>query len=174
MKLNTLIAPAIAVLFVLSDNTLADAEYQEPAWEKLSVSEIAPVDNDTYKKACGSCHDAYSPGLLSPQSWEKIISGLDQHFDKVVKLERSEKKEIFNYLLNGAAGRSKYVLSSRLLEGLQSPHPLRITVLPYFVKHHSSSDGYLGQCSRCHTQTEKGSYAKEEIALPQAPTKPEK
>lgn len=154
----------ITILFSLfSVNAISDAEAPEILWEEASNSRVAAVDNEQYKKSCGSCHDAYQAGLLPPHSWEKISLDVDNHFGKKIKLERSEQKEVLNYLLGNAAGRSRYVLSSLLLTGLKEGNPMRITKLPYFLTKHKDLTGNLSACSSCHSNATQGSFDKKEI-----------
>ncbi len=151
----------ITILFSFySTSAFSDSDTPEILWEEASNSRVASVDNEQYKKSCGSCHDAYQAGLLPPQAWEKISIDLGNHFGEKIKLERSEQREVLNYLLSNAAGRSRYVLSSLLLTGLKEGNPMRITKLPYFLTKHKGLTGNLSACSSCHSKATQGSFDK--------------
>jgi hypothetical protein len=94
---------------------------------------------------------------------------LDQHFGEKVTIESDTQKEVLNYLLNGAAGRAKYLLSSLMLKGLTNYQVQRITDLPYFIENHNKLSGKLHNCRSCHTQALQGSFDKEEITSQPAP-----
>ena len=47
-------------------------------WER--TRDVAAVENPLYQEECGSCHMAYPPGLLPGRSWEKLMTGLADHF----------------------------------------------------------------------------------------------
>jgi len=153
-------------LFSFSVNTFADSEYVDPLWDKNSQSRVAAIENETYKKACGRCHEVYSPALLPPQSWEKIMTSLDSHFGKQLAFDKKTQQALFRYLLNNAAGRAKYALSSRLIQDLDNPVPLRITELPYFLQKHKNMTVKPGNCSVCHSKALQGSFDKSEVKIP--------
>lgn len=155
----------IAIFFsFLSFSAFADGEYIDPLWEDNSEARVAVVNNKYYLKSCGSCHDAYSAGLLLPQSWEKIMMTLNSHFEQKVVLDQKSYEEALNYLLGNAAGRAKYALSSRIVTGIKDEQPIRITALPFFInKHKSVTSSKLSHCSNCHTKAAQGSYDKKEI-----------
>jgi hypothetical protein len=43
----------------LSANTLADGKYIDSLWENNTETRVLAIDNEFYKKSCGSCHEAY-------------------------------------------------------------------------------------------------------------------
>ena len=47
--------------------------------ENLKAS-VVLVNNEVYKKECGSCHFAYPAGLLPSNAWNKMMENLSNHF----------------------------------------------------------------------------------------------
>ena len=163
MKKNIFYTVIFLIGLILSKNILADGEYIDPLWENNTEARVLAVDNDLYKRSCGSCHEAYPAGLLAPQSWEKIMMNLNTHFNQKIVLNKKEQSIILNYLLGNAAGRAKYKLSHNLIEKIKTTPPIRITKLPYFIKRHQGITDKLTNCSNCHTQASQGSYDKKEV-----------
>lgn len=64
---------------------------------------LEPVDNPTYKEICGDCHFAYQPELLPSGSWDKILTGLEDHFGEEIVLDQESKKIIAEYLKANSA-----------------------------------------------------------------------
>ena len=168
---TTLIAMTLAGLATaISTNTSADEapDTMNRPWGMESPAGVAVVDNPVYSKACGgSCHMVYPPGLLPAQSWERLMTTLDDHFGVKLTPSRDETAAIFRYLLNNAAGRVDYTVSNAIVLGF-SGVPLRITDLPYFRGKHqevasSAASGSLADCRACHSRAEQGSFAKQEI-----------
>jgi hypothetical protein len=136
---------------------------------------LTPVNNPTYKENCGSCHFVYQPELLPSGSWNKMLSGLEDHFGEVVELDSEAKGVIAEYLNSNAAERSSAKRSVKIMRCLESETPLRITEIPYIQKkHHEISPdvlkreaiGSLSNCSACHTTAEKGIYEDDDVVIP--------
>ncbi|WP_456381142.1 diheme cytochrome c [Thiolapillus sp.] len=145
------------------------------SWGTRALPGVAPVDFPLYQDECGSCHMAYQPGLLPAPSWEKLMSGLDDHFGENAELPENERRVLLNYLLNNAAGRSNYRVSNKLMRNIRGT-PIRITELPYFVHEHREIPSRLvtgnpkvrslSYCDSCHTQANMGSYNEHQINIP--------
>jgi len=152
-----------------------DGGFFSKLWNKNAKPGIAMVDNKAYREECGSCHMAYQPGLLPPQSWKKLMTGLEDHFGENAELADPERTEILNYLLDNAAGHNPYYLSKKITRGIDSV-PLRISELPYFRHEHSEIPRRmivnnpkirsLSNCDACHTQADKGSYNEHQVFIP--------
>jgi hypothetical protein len=136
---------------------------------------LNPVDNAVYREACGACHFVYQPGLLPSGSWEKILSGLADHFGEAIELDPDSEKVIAEYLRVNAAERSSAKRAVKIMRSLGSRVPLRITEIPYIQeKHHEvsasvlkrKSIGSLSNCSACHTTAEKGIYDDDNVVIP--------
>ena len=121
--------------------------------DKRTVS-ITPVKH--WQQECGACHIAYPAYMLPPESWIKLMQGLDKHFDTDASLTAREMREITDYLLKHAAN-PKYYDSA----------PLRITetsrfrnehdqIETAFVKHRSVKS--LANCQACHPGAEQENF----------------
>jgi len=78
--------------FNRDDNTHGRHEDDRKSFDHHRRKEMNPVNNPTYKEECDACHFAYQPELLPSGSWEKILSGLDDHFGEVIELNPELKK----------------------------------------------------------------------------------
>jgi len=132
----------IAGIIIFSFSTLVFAEERIP-----------PVTDQVTINECGACHMVYPAKLLGAKSWEKLISGLDNHFGEDASLEKSAETHIKNYLMINA--------------GRHSETPLRITNLRWFKREHTNRGNwkkYLirkninssSNCIACHKAAEKG------------------
>ena len=59
---------------------------------------LKPVNNQTYKEACGECHLAYQPELLPSASWLKILNQFDDHFGEEIAVDPDTIKTISDYI----------------------------------------------------------------------------
>ena len=143
--------------------------------EHYGKSALTPVNNPTYKEKCGACHFAYQPGLLPSGSWQKILSGLEDHFGEVVEINLEEKKIIAGYLESCAAEHSSAKRAVRIMRCLGNQTPLRITEILYIQKKHHEistkilereSIGSLSNCIACHKTAEKGIYDDDNVSIP--------
>jgi len=142
-----------------------------------SGSRVAPADDPAYRKECGSCHMAYSPGLLPARSWQRLMSGLNDHFGDNAELDAGTQAEITRYLVENSADSSAYRHSRNLLRTTATDSvPLRITDTPYIRHAHGEVPAQmvtgnpevrsLSNCSACHTRAEQGSFSESEIRIP--------
>jgi hypothetical protein len=122
--------------------------------------------NPTWAKECGSCHLAFAPGLLPAESWRKVMSGLDKHFDTDASLTEQESKEVTAFLVAHA--------SNRWTAG---GAPLRITETQWFKSKHNSREvapavwkrasvKSPANCQACHTAADKGDFSERAIKIP--------
>lgn len=139
------------------------------------VVELKP--NRTWKAECAtSCHNGFHPTLLPAASWEKLFSGLDDHFGDNVVLDDNTRKEILNYLISSSASRSTTEASKKLLYSIKnSAPPVRITEIPYWKEKHSdiTADVFSrksivskSNCTACHPGAEAGSFEDKDISIP--------
>jgi hypothetical protein len=134
--------------------------------------------NELYKTECGSCHLAFLPGFLPKNSWEKLMSGLEDHFGENAELEEPQIKEINKFLFENAAGapksssRSKKI--NRVMEKM-SDLPIRITETPFWVRKHYSIKKWVwkreavaskAKCEACHEDAIKGRYSEYTVNIP--------
>jgi hypothetical protein len=127
-----------------------------------------------YVEECGSCHMAYPAGLLPPQSWIKIMSGLENHFDENAELDAQTGAALTQYLVQASAPREGQY--RRMFRNLDREAPLRITELPYFRHEHdeipsrfikgNDKVGSLSQCNSCHRGAERGWFDEDNVVIP--------
>ncbi len=151
-----------------------DDEHRGAAWGK--TADVAAVSNEQYRAECASCHLAYPPGLLPAASWEKIMSGLSDHFGDNAELAPDVTKALTAYLVANGADRVNYRRSVKFARSAGNSAPLRITEIPYFRKEHreiparmiktNTQVGSLSNCSACHQRAEAGSFSEREITIP--------
>ncbi len=119
-----------------------------------------------YRQECGTCHIAYPPGLLSTDSWRKIMAGLDNHFGTDASLNAKENEEITAYLVDNSCDFWGAEVS-----------PLRITETDWFQREHNSyvipPDAWKkpvvkspANCPACHLEAEHGDFSERNIKVP--------
>lgn len=163
-----------ALLLVLSLDVTSseDDEHYLPR-----SSELAPLKNARYVAECASCHMAYPPGLLPARSWQKLMSGLENHFGEDASLDAATVAELTRYLTDNSADNSTARFAKKLQRRLAADEtPLRITELDFFKREHDELPvrlyrdnpkvGSLSNCSACHTRAENGSFREREINIP--------
>ena len=171
---SIIIASMTTSLVYCSGNAGSD---EQSKWFNISRAGVAPVTNQLYKNECASCHFAYQPGLLPSRSWQKIMSGLDDHFGDNAELMPEDYTAIVNYLSENAAEFSNHKRSRRINNSLAKDEvPLRITDTPYFKRKHQELSlskitnnpeiGSISNCIACHRQADKGSFNDHEIKIP--------
>ena len=104
--------------------------------QEMKVS-IKPVDNDIYKKECGSCHFAYPAGLLPSGSWNKMMSNLGDHFGDDASVDEKTFQTLSSYLnTNSAEKAMQYKRSKKIVENLNGATSDTISKMPYMKKKH--------------------------------------
>ncbi len=138
-------------------------------------SSVKSLANPTYQAQCGACHFAYQPEFLPESSWTKILTSLDEHFGESVELDAESEKTILDYLKSNSADHSTTKRAAKVMRGLGSQIPLRITQIPYIIKeHHEISQdvlkreaiGSLSNCIACHTTAQDGIYDDDNVKIP--------
>lgn len=138
---------------------------------------LEPVDNPTYKEICGDCHFAYQPELLPSGSWDKILTGLEDHFGEEIVLDQESKKIIAEYLKANSAEYSSTKTAVKIMRSLRGQTPMRITDVPYIRHKHEDDDipadaftrksvGSMSNCIACHTTAEEGIYYDDYVKIP--------
>jgi len=124
------------------------------------------VKNALWQTECGSCHVAFPPRLLSAESWQAVMSGLDKHFGSDASLDAPSAREIGAFL-DKNAGSNRYATSGKLI--------LRITETRWFVREHDEVSDRTwknpkvksaANCAACHTEAESGNYGERGIRIP--------
>jgi hypothetical protein len=122
--------------------------------------------NTKWQQECGSCHLAFAPGLLPAESWRKVMSGLDKHFDTDASLAQPENKEITDFLVRSASNRWSATTA-----------PLRISETQWFAQKHNSKEvapavwkrpsvKTPANCQACHVDADKGDFNERSIKIP--------
>jgi len=124
-----------------------------------------------YIDECGACHLAYPPGLLPVQSWQGIMSGLEDHFGESAETDEETATHIADYLERVALQKGKPSPMSQMLRNMPDDPPLRITEFPAFITAHAEipiqlqveklDEGFLSPCADCHRQAASGRFDKE-------------
>jgi cytochrome c553 len=122
--------------------------------------------NAIWAKECSACHIAYAPGLLPPESWRKLMSGLDKHFDTDASLTAPENQQVTTFLVANASDR-----------WTGTGAPLRITETQWFKSEHSSKEvapavwkrasvKSAANCLACHAGADKADFNEHSIKIP--------
>ena len=172
--------PCLPVMFSLllaASAFAADEHFDGSAYD--GKGGFAPVSDPAYAQECGACHFAFSPGLLPASSWEKLLSGLNNHFGESLALSPADVEPMRAYLLANAADVSDYKGSEKIMETMpESDPPTRITRVPHIYKSHIVlrwlyKGGRSGvqhrtftNCQACHRRAGEGSWALDELVVP--------
>ena len=138
---------------------------------------LAPVTNERYRTECGGCHFAYPPGLMTADSWDRVMNTLDQHFGDDASLDPAVSKEILAYLQANAADRSDAKRARSFAAGkITGDGPPRITGNSYFRRKHDEvpvryvKDNpqvkSFSHCSACHRGADKGLFDEHDVDIP--------
>ena len=156
---------------------LADRGYHEERehwYERMRPPSYTPPQ--FYIEECGSCHFPYQAHLLPAQSWERIMSNLEDHFGENAELSDEQNARISGYLLNQAAPIDRLALRRYGSRSAQDGVPLRITETYFFRHEHDELPRRLVQdnpqvrsfsnCDTCHTDALRGSFSEHRIQIP--------
>jgi cytochrome c553 len=119
-----------------------------------------------YVEECGACHLAYPPGLLPARSWQRIMSGLDQHYGTDATLDEAAFRQLDAWL-QAHAGTYKRVSSE--------PAQDRITRSPWFERKHRGIDASVwklpavksaANCAACHDGAAQGRFDDDNLRQP--------
>jgi mono/diheme cytochrome c family protein len=119
-----------------------------------------------YTAECASCHTAYPPGMLPAASWQRIMSGLDQHYGTDAALDAATVQQLSGWLKTHA-GTYKRVA--------EAPPQDRITRSAWFVRKHDDiapavwkrpSVKSAANCAACHTGADQGQFDDDHLRMP--------
>ena len=164
----------VSVPLVFSDNDFRWGELED--YEQKATG-VLGINNPLYKEECASCHMAYAPGLLPARSWEKMMSGLEDHFGDNAELDAETYREISAYLQDNSADKSDYRRSRKIARSIKAGDaPLRISETPYFKHEHDEIPNRMvsentkvmsfSHCNACHIKAEQGSFNERDIRIP--------
>jgi len=140
-----------------------------------AINKKSPKPNVTYQEECSECHMAYPANFLPEKSWNKILATLDDHFGENAELDNETNQALKSYLAQHAMKKN---LFNRLLRNFPSdtPTPLRITELPYFIRKHDEIPqkwvknnpkvGSFSQCDKCHQGAASGDFEEDNVRIP--------
>jgi hypothetical protein len=128
---------------------------------------LMPADTPAvYLQECGSCHLAYPPALLPARSWQRVMSGLAQHYGSDATLDAASTERIGRWL-QAQAGFSRRVR--------EEPAEDRITRAPWFLREHRKVDaavwkhpsvGSASNCAACHVGADRGRFDEHALRVP--------
>ena len=154
----------------VSDDHDLDHEYADEY--EHNGRQQAGSNDPLYIEECGSCHMAYPAMLLPGRSWQKIMTGLEDHYGENAEIDEQTRRQIEDYLVRESA-RSSY---RKLFRNLGEATPLRITQLPYFEHEHEEIPARfvagnqevrsLSQCNACHRDAERGQFDEDDVIIP--------
>ncbi len=132
--------------------------------DRLPLPADAPA---SFKAECGSCHLPFPPALLTAPDWKRVMATLDRHYGDNAGLDEKTRREIEDFLVRNASGRSRMAG-----EG----DPPRLTASAWFRREHRKVPESIwrdvrvksaSNCTACHSRAEQGSFRKSEFALPE-------
>jgi mono/diheme cytochrome c family protein len=154
---NRLIRPGLAALLGLAALGAAHAD----------SGRMMPRDvPKAYIAECAACHTAYAPGLLPARSWQRIMGGLDKHYDTDASLDEATVKQLSTWL-QANAGTYKRVN--------EEPPQDRLTRSAWFERKHDDIPPSVwkhtaiksaANCGACHTGADRGDFDDDHIRLP--------
>jgi len=167
-----ILAITAGLLFVLFfGENAADVELRSRDLRRMDLK-----DNEAYRAECGSCHLAYTPGLLPERSWVAIMANLADHFGLDAEVDTPINEEITAFLKQNAAEhgtqRSRKISNSIPLHET----PLRFTeTIFYSLKHGDLKDSIFSRqnirsksnCDSCHPRANLGEFLDRETRIPE-------
>ncbi len=147
----------------------------------INIKKESPI----YYEECGACHKAYPAFMLPSSSWERIRSGLDNHFgDKISpdhndtdhRITTDEQTVIFKYLTQNSAEHSTREISVKVMKSLDGARgrksitkikiwkDIHKDIAPYIYKSDQIKD--RSNCFACHKHFEYGVLEDVDIQVP--------
>jgi len=157
---------ALPLLIALSTMSLPGHAAAKYNGEDRGRPVMPAQTNPRWQSECGSCHMAFPPGLLPAASWNKMMAGLDQHFETDASLSAQDMQAISGYLTMHASNR-----------WTSTAAPLRITDSAWFKTKHGpgevspavwqrASVKSAANCMACHPAADKGDFNERSIRIP--------
>jgi len=148
-----------ALIAALSTAAMSVSQAGEPA--------AARDDKQVWREECGSCHVAYPARLLSRESWDAIMRGLDDHFGDDAAVDEAVAASIRRYLASASRPASRAATATPTL---------RITESRWFTHEHddvsastwrSPKVGSAANCAACHRDAEAGRFDEDTVNSPE-------
>lgn len=133
------------------------------------------LTHKAWQQECGSCHLAYPPSMLPRASWQRVMTGLEQHFGEDASLDPATQADILKFLEANAADSGSSKMGRRVMRMDKNTAPLRITETSWFVRKHDEvpratwsrkSIGSAANCTACHREAEQGNFEEDAIRIP--------
>jgi len=119
-----------------------------------------------YAQECAACHVAYPPSLLPARSWQRIMSGLGQHYGTDASLDAATVQQLGSWL-QAHAGTGRRMADA--------PPQDRITRSAWFLRQHDEIEPSVwklpsvksaANCLACHAGADKGQFDEDRLRLP--------
>jgi Dihaem cytochrome c len=120
-----------------------------------------------YAQECASCHTAYPPGMLPGQSWQRILSTLEQHYGSDASTDEESRLHVSTWLIANAGTYKR--------AGSSEPPEDRLTRSAWFQRKHRKIDIGIwslpsvksaAQCGACHLNADKGLFSDHDLRIP--------
>ena len=178
MKPTSLFAASLLVATAFAGTSAVASHERFHKATKDSKDGFFAATDPTYVKECGSCHFAYSPGLLPARSWNLHMDRLEKHFGEVVTLQPATRDTIKRYLVENAADVSPYEGSQYFMAKIKADAtPYRFMEVPLYREMHRIIQEVISiktkvkvrtltNCNACHQFATEGSFATSEMYVP--------
>jgi hypothetical protein len=178
MRRNRIAPVAALVMSVTATGALLASGAQGSEHGNL----MPPAVNAKWKSECGACHVAYPPALLPGRSWEKLMSGLADHFGEDASLDAGSAREISEYLVRESADRGASRMGRKVASAVAPTEaPVRISETRWFRHKHDeigpavwrrAAVGSAANCGACHQGAGEGDYSERRVAIPRDAGRP--
>lgn len=128
---------------------------------------MPPVTDPLTKAECGDCHMAFQPGFLPARSWDRMMSGLADHFGDDASLAPERVEGIRAYLTANAGDVRPAGAAGQYMRWVATgATPQRITENPAFLREHDFRPSVWerpdvvtkSNCLACHRGADTGQY----------------
>ncbi|RYA23017.1 cytochrome C [Malaciobacter halophilus] len=139
--------------------------------------DVPLVSNDLYINECGACHFAYFPGLLPQNSWEKLMSDLENHFGDNATIDKKTFQTLSKFLKENSAEKNmNYKRSRKIVQSIpKNKIYIAISKTPYIYKKHKEIKKHLitqkevkglFNCTACHQGAKKAIFNDDDVDIP--------
>jgi hypothetical protein len=142
------------------------------AHDAIGKGMLATPPNERWRTECGSCHIPYPPRLLPAQSWQRLVSQLDQHFGTDASVDAATAAELEAYLVRHAGS---------VARPAPPPGSVRITDTRWFRHEHDEVPPAVwafpavksaANCAACHAGAGQGDFRERGIRIPRPQVQP--
>lgn len=149
----------------------------------FTQSKYAAIDykseHPLFYQECGDCHKTYPPFMLPHDSWERLMDGLDEHFNERItelNISKSSRASIRAYLYANSAEHSSREIACKMLKSIGQHHPISTSKVIYWRETHADIDSKVykrdsiksrANCSACHKDFESANMDDVNIHIPE-------